>query len=181
MEKDYSATAFFEFMDYLGAKGILKQNTAASRKAAGAKMLEILEEDEKQDLRKIDVNELHSRFANIAGMKYTQASLKVYKSRFKRARQDFIRFVDNPSGFKPSVSERETSSNNSGTKPKKKGKKTTGSAKVTTAPSPGFREPLVVPVPIRSDVTVEIHNLPDDLSEAEAARVAAIVQAFAKK
>lgn len=181
MEKDYSAKAFFEFMDYLSAKGLLKPNTAASRKAAGNKMLDILEEDEKQDLRKIDIDALHARFSNLSGTTYSPKSLQVYKSRFKKAREDFIRFVDNPSGFKPTVTPREapSASNNAGKKPKAKAKSSTAS-QPSSQPS-GFREPLVFPIPIRPDVTVEIRNLPDDLSEAEAARVAAVVQALAKK
>jgi hypothetical protein len=181
MEKDYSAKAFFEFMDYLSAKGLLKPNTAASRKAAGNKMLDILDDSEKQDLRKVDVDALHERFSNLSGTTYSPKSLQVYKSRFKKARQDFIKFVDNPSGFKPTVTQRDSSGggNNAGKRPKPK-------AKTTTAPEPqsqssGFREPLVIPVPIRPDVTVEIRNVPDDLSEAEATRIAAIVQAYGQK
>lgn len=178
MERDYSAKAFFEFMDYLSAKGLLNQNTATSRKAASKKILDILESEEKKDLRKIDVDALHNRFANLSRNTYTPQSLQVYKSRFASARKDFIKFVDNPSGFRPTVAQREPPSGN---KAFKRAPESAMKSETTSYQPSGFREPLVFPVPIRSDVTIEIRNLPVDFTEAEAERVAAVVKALAKK
>lgn len=40
-------------------------------------------------------------------------------------------------------------------------------------------EPRVYPIPIREDATVRIFGLPADLTEAEANKIAAVVQALA--
>lgn len=40
-------------------------------------------------------------------------------------------------------------------------------------------EPRVYPIPIRRDVTVRIFNLPADLTQAEADKIAAVVKALA--
>lgn len=175
-QKDYSADAFFAFMDYCADKGLLKPNTAQSRKAAGKKMLEILESDDKNDLRTIDVEDLHQRFANKAGTGYTPDSLQVYKSRFKTAREDFLRWVENPTTFKPSTAQRENGARQP-TEPRRR----------QSAPSAGnvgtmqLSQGVVFPVPLRPDLIIQIHNVPSDLTEAEAERIAAIVKALAKR
>ena len=177
MTKNYSAAALLQFMDYLKEKGLLKANTAQSRKAAAKKMLEILQDDEKEDLRQIDVDHVHERFANISGTDYTPNSLQVYKSRFKSALDDFISYVDNPVGFKPSVSQREVPSKGSGQSPAAGGKKN-NQPKRADPPPLGT---IVFPVPIRPDLTVELHNIPSNLTETEADRIAAVVKALAQK
>lgn len=40
-------------------------------------------------------------------------------------------------------------------------------------------DPLIVPIPIREDATVQIAGLPLDLTQVEAAKIAAVVMAFA--
>lgn len=40
-------------------------------------------------------------------------------------------------------------------------------------------EPRVYPIPLRADVTVQLHNLPADLTPAEADKIAAVVRALA--
>lgn len=181
MAKNYSADAFFKFMDYLNKKALLKPATARARKAAGSKMLAVLEDEEKQDLREIDIDDLHERFTNKSGTGYTPTSLQVYKSRFKSALQDFIRFTDNPSGFKPALSQRDMSKGAaSGTKRKKK-RRQLKTAHPATVVAPPLTGTIVFPVPLRPDLTVEIHNVPSDMTEQEADKIAAVVKALAQK
>mgnify|MGYP003661686593 CR=1 FL=1 len=176
MTKDYSADAFFRFMDMVKDKGLLNPNTAQSRKAAGNKMLALLEPDEKQDLREIDLDHLHERFANKSGTDYTPNSLQVYKSRFKSALDDFVSWVDNPSAFRPSTSKRESA-------PRQNSKPKSRKPSSTVAEPPGRSSPDDFPiyVPIREDVVVQITGVPADLTDKEAGKIAAVIQAYAQK
>jgi hypothetical protein len=177
MSKDYSAPAFFTFMDYQKDKGLLKSNTAQARKAAGKKMLEIADESERQDLRTIDVDELHARFANKAGTDYHPDSLQVYKSRFKTARDDFIKYVDNPAAFRPSVAQRDPGTRSGG----QTRRQPAAPASAQTAPRCPSTGNIVFPVPLRPDLIVELHNIPSDLTEPEAERIAAVIKALSHK
>lgn len=175
-EKDYSAEAYYSFMDYCANKGLVKANTAQSRKAAGKKMLELLDPEERRDLRTIDLDQLHNCFVNKSGTEYTPDSLQVYKSRFKTGLVDFLRWVENPATFKPSTQQREN------------GARTPSEPLHRQASPPGrSAEPqrsslgVVFPVPLRPDLIVQIHNIPSDLTEAEAERISAIVKALAKR
>ncbi len=176
MTKDYSADAFFRFMDMLKDKGLLNPNTAQSRKAAGKKMLDLLEPEEKQDLRQLDVDHLHERFENKAGTDYTPSSLQVYKSRLKSALDDFVAWVDNPSMFRPAVSKRDAAS--------RPGSKAKGRKANTFSGEPTGRsrpEDFPIYIPIRDDVVVQITNVPADLTDQEAKKIAAVIQAYAQK
>lgn len=184
-EKDYSLEAFNRFMDYAALKGILKKNTAQSRKAATNKILKVLDEADHADLRKVDVDEAFDRFQNIQGTSYRPDSLQVYKSRTKVALTDFFAYAENPSGFKPASTQkaRSNGSKNQSDKGTSSKRASSSTSRVTgsTAPPKGNlgAGQIVVPVPLRDGVTVEISNLPTDLTESEAARLAAIVQAYA--
>lgn len=177
MSKDYSANAFFAFMDYLKEKGLLKANTAQARKAAAKKMLAIADDSERQDLRSINIDELHERFANKSGTGYRPESLQVYKSRFKTAREDFIKYVDNPTSFKPSVAQRDANAK-AGVQPRKKSPEMDSGGSRRKPTSSGN---IVFPVPLRPDLIVELHNVPSDMTESEAERIASVVKALAQK
>ena len=179
MPKDYSADEFFRFMDYLRDKHLMKPATVRSRRVSAKKMLDVLEEDEKQDLRKINVDELHERFIIKHGMDFTPSSRQVYKSRFKSAVSDFLRFVEDPS-FKPSVVKRDTG----GPLPiRKKGRGKEKSVATNPAESNSSAPPgtIVFPVPLRPELVVELRGIPSDMTEQEADKIAAVVKALAQK
>lgn len=182
-DKDYSLDAFNRFFDYAAAKGLLNRNTAQSRKAATNKMLGILESDELSDLRSLDLNQAFERFQNLQGHQYKPDSLQVYLSRVKTALSDFITYVDNPSSFKPAGPQRISGKVKNGVGAEKKKERNENKQRVTDdliSPE-GHHDTkhIVVPVPLRENLTVKIMNLPADLTQAEADRLAAIVKAFA--
>ena len=181
-EKDYSLTTFNEFIDNMSSRGDIKRNTAQSRKAAVNKVLGVLEDNETSDLRLVDIDKVFDRFQNIHHADYTPNSLKVYLSRSKTAVADFISYIDDPSSFKPSIQQRQS--------PKSKKADSLNTQRKTPSPKNEVKDyggadkhdetkHVTVPVPLRADLTVKISNLPADLTEQEADRLAAIVKAFA--
>lgn len=194
-ERDYSLTGLNKFLDYASDKGLMKKETASGRKRAANQILGILDEHELHDLRQVDLEATANRFANLQGSKFKPSSLQVYVSRTKSAVQDFISYVDDPINFKSSVSVRASSGNGGGNKRTKKQKDTKKNDSSTShtppahthgpgvAPQshPPATQPgtLVFPVPIRADLIVNISNIPSDLTEQEAAKIAAVVKALA--
>ena len=180
MDRSRSREALSEFLDYLAQKGLMEQATARSRKAAASKILGILEEPEASDITSIDIDDLVSRFSRLHGRDYTPQSLTTYKSRLHSSIEDFKSYLINPLGFRPSTPNRERA------KPSTKEVKDNHGTKVDTAkadvPKPssmGMAASTILPIPIRSDLTIFIQGLPFDLSEAEAKKISAVITAMA--
>ncbi len=179
MSNGYTAQEFIDFIDYLANKGLLKKATASARKAAAQAFLDILDEDEKIDIRSIDLDELATRFANIQGEKFTPQSLTTYKSRYKSAFKDFLSYRENPLGFKPQITQRKK-------RDKSKSSSNTENIKPTKIPtrSDNTNSPFnnhIFPIPIRADKVVQIAGLPHDLTESEANKIANVIKALAIK
>lgn len=179
--KDYSLDALNRFLDYAANKGLLKRNTAVSRKQAANKILSILEPQENNDLREVDVQHAFDRFVNLQGTEFKPESLQVYQSRLKSALGDFFAYVENPAAFKPTGVQRTTNPNGKGSAAKEERKRPNNrQPQEPREPQASHEEKqLVIPVPLRAGLTVRIHNVPPDLTNQEAEKLAAIVRAYA--
>jgi len=179
---DRSREAALSFMDYLAKKGLLAPATARSRKAALGKVLSVLDEDEAVDVTSIDLDDTMARFNNLEGQSYTPQSLQTYKSRAKSSIEDFESYLDNPLGFRPSINKRASSKT---TSKKSSGAETeTNSSASSIQPTRSketndYVNPTILPIPIRSDITIRVQGLPFDLTTQEAAKIAAVIKAMA--
>lgn len=172
--KDYSQTAFLEFLRHGAVTGLIGPATARSRKLASEQLLIQLKPHERADLRQLDVNELCSRFHKLQGSTIRPENLQLYNDRLSSGLKDFICWTDDPVNFK-SVE---------GEKPE--------SVLVAARDTPEqaqAREELVLnpprspheifPVPLREDLVVFLQNIPLDMTKAEARKIAAVVEALA--
>jgi len=182
-EKDYSLDALNKFLDYAANKGLLKRNTAQSRKLAANKVLDVLDDNEKADLRNVDMDHAFNLFQNKQGTDYTPDSLRVYQSRVRTALSDFVNYVDNPANFRPSSVQRSNSKikreSNGNDKVKQERQKLEKRSEISQQKNDHAAPEITVPVPLREGVMVKISNLPSDLTPAEADRLAAITKAYA--
>jgi hypothetical protein len=175
-----SREALVDFHDYMADKGLMEKNTAQSRKAAVSKLLGILDEVEARDVTALDIEDVISRFQRLHGRDYTPASLTSYKSRLRSALDDFLSYLSNPLAFRPSVQIRararvriskEEQGDSSGARADRRAEP----ARVVPLPAAAG---LIVPIPIRPDLTVHVQGIPFDLTEAEARKIAAVVTAM---
>jgi site-specific recombinase XerC len=183
----YSANKLNEFFDYVISKGLMNKETANSRKIASSKILDILEDDEKSDLRQLDRDQAFQRFVNLRGRDYNPQSLSVYKSRFSAALDDFIAWVSDPVSFKPST---QTRASKNVKKLESRERRQTVSLeevekRLEQPPQTGNQEPpssehLSLPIPLRRGVVVKIQGLPNDLTPDEAKKISAIISAYAQ-
>lgn len=177
--KDYSLDGLNRFLGYVADKGLLKRNTAVSRKQAANKILSVLELNEKNDLREVDVQHAFERFVNLQGVDFKPESLQVYQSRLRSALSDFFAYVENPATFKPASLQRTSKVVSRGAKEehRRSPKKSPGETRGLEREHEEIQ--LIIPVPLREGLTVRIHNIPPDLTKQEAEKVAAIVTAYA--
>jgi hypothetical protein len=179
--QDYSRTSLLEFLDYLGDKGLQNKNTVASSKGAANSMLSILDEADASDLRQVDLDVVATRFANLKGSKYPPTTLQVYRARTAKAIQDFLRYKENPAGFR--VGSGSPKSKPGGPEAKTKAKpQLTGSNRDDshrTDNLPDRAVILTVPIALRPGCIMQLSGVPADLSHAEATKISNIVLAMA--
>jgi hypothetical protein len=178
-----SREAAIEFLEYLAQKGLMAPATARARKAAVNTVLGILDEQESQDVTSINLDDVMNRFGHLQGKDYTPQSLRTYKSRVKSALDDFASYVENPLAFKPNVQTRERRPAQSKA-PSSVIRNTPDSSvsDVSRPSAPAVSGPMassILPIPIRADLTIHIQGLPFDLTEAEAKKIASVIQAMA--
>lgn len=180
---DKSREAALEFLEYVAKKGLMAPATARARKAAVGRVLSVLDENEARDVTNIDLDQVMKQFGHLHGKDFTPQSLMTYKSRVRSALDDFAAYVDNPLGFKPNVQARERSSNDSrvpASKSRNDRQSSSPTPVLASAPvSDGPMASSILPIPIRADLTVRVQGLPFDLTEAEAKKIASVIQAMA--
>jgi len=177
MNDDRSRKALLRFLDYIAEKGLMAKNTVAARKAAANQVLAVLSEDEAGDVLAIDLKDVMQRFQNLQGQRYTPSSLNTYQSRLKAALDDFDSYLNNPMAFRPSVQSRDRTARAAKPETPHNGRTSTGGAASRFTSPPGASS--IVPIPIRSDLTVFVQGLPFDLSITEARKVANVILAMA--
>jgi hypothetical protein len=158
----------------------MNANTIAGTKAACARILEDV--DEGEDVRRIDVNTAVIRYHNRSPGVLAPNSLAVYQSRVTRAISDFIRYVENPTGFKPRG--HSATANNGPVGKSKRDKKTAGSdedgapLRIHIAPTASVSAGLPLSFPLRPDFLAQV-VIPRDLTAEEARRLGAFLLTLA--
>jgi len=173
-DKDYSQSAFLKFLRQGAVTGLTSPATARSRKLAAEQLLIQLKPHERADLRQLDVDELCSRFHKLQGSTIRPENIQVYNERLCSALKDFISWTTDPAAFQ-SVE---------GEKPEAlvvAARDTPGQAQAREelALNPPRSPHDIFPVPIREDLVVYLQNVPLDMTQAEARKIAAVVQALA--
>lgn len=180
---DFGADALYDFLDWGMKKGLLKTATAKSRKVAAQKVLGALDVSEREDVRTVDADAAFQRFVNKNGREFTPQSLATYRSRFQTALDDFLRYRNSPASFKFDAqrSPKQVSGGEGDSARRPSSARTPQRAQVS-APAPSHPTPVsevVFPIPIREGVIVRVHNLPNNLTKAEAQRISAVITALA--
>jgi hypothetical protein len=179
---EYSSSAVLDFLVHAAERGMMPSATAVALAVACRNVFEILEPSEAVDLRGVDLDRVVARFVNKRADDFNPSSLREYGRRVKRAWELFSDWKRDPASFAPKT--RATA-----------GKKTAGRSDrwagepappMTTSPSPTVthvRESYApnegtysTSVLIRRGHIVTLSNLPTDLTDDEAERLAAFAR-----
>jgi len=172
----YTVDALLKFLKQAGMEGLINPAAARSRRNAVEQLHAEMTEHERLDVRKLDVDELASRFHKLEGSSIRVEALALYVERFKMALIDFTKWNEQPAGFETIGGERARAI------PRRKD----GRPGVSPEQAEAERICLevcdtptdVVPVALRRDLTVHIAGLPMDLTRAEADKIVRVVRAF---
>ena len=182
MTHGFAPRDLLDFMDYVQSKGLANPETSKNKKIAVARVLDIVGLGDDDDLREIEVEDLLQRFENKAGTKLSPGSLQSYKSRVGSSIVDFLRFKENPSGFKMNGVKKSGRLTRVLKKPET-GKSSKDQQLPAIIPRPesadGNNEfTLDFPIVLRQNLVVRIVGLPSDLKHHEARKIANVVNAM---
>jgi hypothetical protein len=182
MATDYSGEELLDFLNHAGDRGLMPAATAGAMAVASRRILEILSDEERADVRKLDSAAVIRRFGNKRAKDFNPSSLKEYGRRFQRAVEMFKQWREDPAAF--SVPTRSTGA-------ARKRAKTTSSNEVSREQTSAGESYSTIPAagitasgfqtsfPIRPGTIVTILNLPADLTKTEADRLAQFVRMLA--
>jgi len=187
----FSSKEMFQFIDFIGDRGIVNESKAKNWKGATQQFLAILADEEKTDLRNLDLDHLFERFGNIKRTSMSGSSIKIYGSRFKGALNDFLSWAEDPANYRHSGrtitpgSDTKSKNSKSGvakTTSKKPDPQASSHKEVPeqqSSPQPVENRVVVFPIPISGGRIVTINNLPHELTKADAEKIGSVIRALA--
>jgi len=175
MANGYSADDLLGFLDHAGDRGLMPAATAQALAVATRNVFAILSDAEKADLSQLDLDAAIKRFTNKRAKDFNPTSLKEYGRRVRRAVELFLTWREDPANF--TIKTRTTSA------PRRKDK-------VSVHSEPAVRDAAEhsvdevagtyrSSVPVRPGLVVTLVNIPNDLTGAEAERIAGFVRMLA--
>ncbi len=179
MANGYSTADLLDFLGHASDKGLMPTATATALGVASRNVLGVLDGNEDQDLRQVDLDGVIKRFTNKRAKDFNPSSLKEYARRVHKAVELFLSWKEDPANFTvktraPITARRKDSVS-----------RTESASDVVSRPLPnpaaanqdpnGYQSAF----PIRTGVVVRISNLPGDLTPAEAERLAKFVRMLA--
>lgn len=187
MSNAYSMEDLLDFLSHASDRGIFPAATATALSVATRNVLGVLSEEERKDVRKLDLDEVVTRFHNKRAKDFSPGSLKEYGRRLRRAISMFIEWRASPADF--TVKNRATAAS----KGRKLSRKSSESGRSTESSVVEDRESGTGPegylmrggdgyrsaFPIRPGHVVGIDNIPTDLTKAEAERLAQFIRLLA--
>jgi len=176
--ESYTAEALRDFLKQAGMEGLINPAAARARRKAMEQLAGELTDEERADIRRIDVDQLLSRFHKLEGSSIRPETLQIYGQRLAAALSEYLDWLEHPESFTRARRERMRSfsrgdGHQQALTPEQRAAER---AKLEAIENPSD----VVPVPIRGNHTVYLANLPLDLTAEEAARIARVVRAFAE-
>lgn len=179
MATEYSVDNLLDFLAHASQRGLMPAATAQALAVACRNVFGILGADERADLRVADIDGVIKRFTNKRAKEFSPSSLKEYGRRVHRAVDLFLQWRGNPADF--AIKTRAT-----GNRRKKERSAAIDASPPTANESEMAEHPASVDaggyasrLALRPGRVVTISNVPDDLTAAEAERLARFVRMLA--
>jgi hypothetical protein len=172
----YSIEALLKFLKYAGMEGLINPAAARSRKNAAEQLSSELTAEERADVRKIDVDDLASRFHKLEESSIRTEALALYSDRLRMALADFQAWMEEPTEFRSVGGERQRAIKRGpgGVSAISKDQEVAEQIALEATENPSS----IVPIPIRDSRIVYVANLPINLTRAEADKISRVVCAY---
>lgn len=176
MTNSYSVDELMDFLDHAGDRGLMPVATAQALAVAARNVLGVLTEDEKHDLSRLDLDGVIKRFNNRRAEDFNPSSLKEYGRRVHRAVELLLKWREDPANF--TTKTRTSTASRKRARAAEAGPTRTGEVEYSWGVE---QRPATYQssLPIRPGLVITIANVPQDLTRAEAERIADFVRMLA--
>lgn len=170
MSNGYSVDDLLDFLDHAGTRGLMPPATTTALSVACRNVFAVLTEDEKANIKQLDLDAIVKRFHNKRARDFSSDTLAEYGRRVKRAVSLLLEWKENPAGFRPAT--RATRGKKRKDESNEEAVNDTGTV-ATSSVRPGTFQTTV---PLGPNRFVTLTNVPLDLTTAEAERLATFVK-----
>src|SRR3990167_9541008 len=176
--EDYTPERLMAFLRDAAVQGWVNPAVAKSRQAAIEALFVELDDKERADIRRIDVDRLCQRLHKLQDSSIRPEVVTLYNKRVQAALADYFAWLDNPRGFSSiggdglRKEKRHAASDNEIAREQK------ALEEITLAASEWPAD--LVAVPLREDRIVYVQNLPLDLTAREARKISRVILALAQ-
>ncbi|VEI69420.1 Uncharacterised protein [Serratia fonticola] len=172
----FSVTKLQEFLEMLTTLDVVNENTARNLKNSTARLLTVLNDEEKDDVTKVDVDALAKRYMETSESKPSDSSIAAYRSRTETAIKKFIAYQE--AGkilYRPLSKNDEVEVNREDTI-------VLGDQEPETLKVASNISTFSLPVIIRPEqgISVTISGIPTDLTNNEAELIASILKVYVR-
>jgi len=172
----YSLDTLLRFLKYAGMEGLINPASARSRRTAAEHLGRELLPEEREDMRRVDVAELASRFHKLEESSVRSEAVELYVQRLNLALVDFFAWMDDPAGFSSVGAEpqRAIRRHRDGRSAIGRDQEAAERIALESTENPSN----IIPVPLSDQHVVYIANLPLRLSQEEAEKITRVVRAY---
>lgn len=175
---DYTPDRLMAFLRDAAMQGRINPAVAKSRQSAIEQLFVELDERERADIRRIDVDRLCQRLHKLQDSSIRPEVVMVYNKRVQAALADYFAWLDNPQGFSSIGGDGFRKEKRHAASDKEIAREQKALEEITLAASEWPAD--LVAVPLREDRIVYVQNLPLDLTSQEARKIARVIQAMAQ-
>ena len=175
---DYTPDKLMAFLRDAAVKGLVNPAVAKSRLSAVEQLFVELDDQERADIRRIDVDRLCQRLHKLQDSSIRPEVVAVYNKRVQAALADYFAWLDNPQGFSSIGGDGLRKEKRHAASDKELAREQKALEEITLAASEIPAD--LVAVPLREDRTVYVQNLPLDLTLQEATKISRVILAMAR-
>ena len=171
----FNRVELIAFLEWAAEKGLMKKQSAMSLKTACTNVLSILDDSEAADLSNIDWESVHQRWENINARNVSPSTMRAYRQRVKYGVEEFGRYLENRSTWKPAGGQRSVSSGSQSRKTDQTRQRTREVNEARDDSHDDIVDPSRIThrFPLRRDMVVAITGIPFDVKKSEMARLTA--------
>ena len=174
MTNNYTMDDLLDFIGHAGDRGLMPAASAQALAVATRNVFGVLEEEEQKAINTLDLDAIIRRFNNKRARDFSPASLKEYARRVRKAVDLYEQWTDNPADF--SV---KTRSPRRARKESINEMKDFNTTQTNVQPLQSRTGGYQSSFPVGAGRVVTLLNIPEDLSSAEAERLAQFVRMLA--
>lgn len=165
------------FLSHAGDRGFMPTATAQALAVASRNIFGVLEEDERKNIKELDLDAIIKRFNNKRARDFNPSSLKEYARRVRRAIEIYEQWKNNPAVF--SIKTRTTNRKPRREQPVETSTREPGATVADAQPAQNRNGTFQSSFPVGPGRVVTLSDIPDDLTVAEAERLAQFVRMLA--